>query len=594
MVEEVARRLKEKAGIDSERLAVTFTHSHTTPKVNGASDTIFSSPLLPDEQKHVDQYTADLTNWIEKAALAALADRKPARLQWGVGKVGFAINRRTPGGPVDHDLPMLVVRSADDDAIRAIYVSYACHCVTLSNNKISGDWAGFAQAAIQRAHPGAIALMSVGCGSDSNPSSGVAGDNVEVCAEQGDEIAKEVERLLQGELKPITGPTSPTLAHIELPLRPLPDRAALTAMAAKNDADGYNAQWQLAKLDRGEALQSAIDYPIQVWTFGNSLTMVFLAGEVCVDYSLRLKKELDASRLWLNGYSNDFGCYIPSERLLQEGGYGGGGEINYFALPAKLAPGMEEKIVTEVHRQVRAQSHREESAGKSDAARAIAKLVDGLAVGTPAEYERIPDIWRHALEVGKRNQDDELKRVLQLSVPELAKPAEHWQVVVVGGGIINGLSIGGVWPRERINGLTRDDEALTRRWQRLVELSAEMADDKAVRSGTRYDALRILGTNEFDKSGAQLVKYLKDKDGELQMGAVSGLSDMKSPAAAEAIVASFAQLNEHNRGLAIDALQRSGARMALLRRAIDDGRIKSSALTRKQLNRLKAGNRKPD
>jgi hypothetical protein len=587
MVEEVARRLKEKAGIEPERLAVTFTHSHTTPKVNGASDTIFSSPLLPDEQKHVDQYTADLTDWIEDVALAALADRKPARLEWAVGKVGFAINRRTPGGPVDHDLPMLVVRTAADDAIRAIYVSYACHCVTLSNNKISGDWAGFAQAAIERAHPGAIALMSVGCGSDSNPSSGVAGDNVAVCAEQGDEIAKEVERLLKGELKPITGRTGATLAHIELPLQPLPDRAALTTMAAKNDANSYNAQWQLAKLDRGEELLSAIDYPIQVWTFGDSLTMVFLAGEVCVDYSLRLKKELDASHLWLNGYANDFCCYIPSERLLQEGGYGGGGEINYFALPATLSPGMEEKIIAEVQRQVPTRFHREESAVESDAATAIAKLVDGLAVGTPAEYERIPEIWRQALEAGKRNQDVELQRVLELSLPALEKPAEDWQVVVIGGGIINGLSMSGVWPRHRITQLIQGNESLNRRWQHLIDLSTKMADDKQVRSGTRYDALRILGAAEFDKSGAQLAKYLNDKDDELQMGAVSGLSDIESPAAAEAIAASLGKLNEHNRRLAIDALQRTDSRMSLLQRALDDGVVKPSALTPEQLKRMK-------
>ena len=58
MVEEVARRLKEKAGIERERFAVTFTHSHTTPKVNGASDTIFSTPIPPDHQAHIDRYTA--------------------------------------------------------------------------------------------------------------------------------------------------------------------------------------------------------------------------------------------------------------------------------------------------------------------------------------------------------------------------------------------------------------------------------------------------------------------------------------------------------------------------------------------------------
>ena len=93
-------------------------------------------------------------------------------------------------------------------------------------------------------------------------------------------------------------------------------------------------------------------YPIQTWAFGDSLAMVCLAGEVCVDYSLRLNAELDRDRVWLHGYSNDFCAYIPSERLLKEGGYGGGGEVVYFALPNTLAPGLEDKIVAEVHRQI--------------------------------------------------------------------------------------------------------------------------------------------------------------------------------------------------------------------------------------------------
>ena len=71
----------------------------------------------------------------------------------------------------------------------------------------------------------------------------------------------------------------------------------------------------------------------------------------CVDYSLRLKTELDAQRLWVNAYSNDFACYIPSERLVKEGGYGGGAETPYFALPATLREGLEQRIIDEVRRQ---------------------------------------------------------------------------------------------------------------------------------------------------------------------------------------------------------------------------------------------------
>jgi putative membrane-bound dehydrogenase-like protein len=351
MVEEVAAKLADKFKLPRERFAVTFTHTHTAPKVNGASDTIFSSPIPADQQAHIDQYTRDLTHWIEQAAEQALADRQPARLRRGVGTVGFAKNRRTEGGPVDHDLPVLVVEDLDGK-VRAIYVSYACHCVTLSNNKISGDWAGFAQSLIEKNHPGAVALTSVGCGSDSNPSSGVTGDRVDAAIDQGQTIADEVERLLKTELTPVRGPIVATLARIDLPLAERPTREQLAATVAANNAGSYNASVQLARLDRGEPLLAAIDYPVQTWTFGDNLAMVFLAGEVCVDYSHRLKKELDASRLWLNGYSNDFGCYIPSERLLKEGGYGGGGEVNYFDLPATLAPGMEQLIIDEVRRQV--------------------------------------------------------------------------------------------------------------------------------------------------------------------------------------------------------------------------------------------------
>ena len=80
--------------------------------------------------------------------------------------------------------------------------------------------------------------------------------------------------------------------------------------------------------------------------------MVFLPGEVVVDYSLRLKKEFDAARLWVNAYANDVPCYIPSERILREGGYEGGGAMVYYDQPAPFASGIEERIVQAVREQL--------------------------------------------------------------------------------------------------------------------------------------------------------------------------------------------------------------------------------------------------
>src|SRR5262249_1060920 len=318
LVDEVARRLAQKAGLTRERLAVTATHTHTAPMLKGVAPTLFGQPIPKDHQARIDRYTAELTDALEKVALAALADRRPARLSYSIGTVKVASNRRTRGGPVDHDLPVLVVRD-DEGKVRAVYVTYACHCVTLSDNKVSGDWAGFAQAMIEDDHPGAVSLVSIGCGADSNPSSGVTGARVDIARGQGAELAREVRRLVKGRLTPVTGKLLASSRQLELPLDTPPTRAQWEEKAKRKDAIGYHAGVQLARLDRGEKLRTKIDYPVMVWTFGDSLAMAFLPGEVVVDYALRLKRELDGLRLWVNAYANDAPCYIPSERVLKEG-----------------------------------------------------------------------------------------------------------------------------------------------------------------------------------------------------------------------------------------------------------------------------------
>jgi putative membrane-bound dehydrogenase-like protein len=351
MVREVAGRLAKRAGLRADRLAVTATHTHTAPMLRGVAPTLFGQPIPKEDKAHIDRYTRELTDKLEEVALAALADRKPARLEWGIGTAGFAVNRRTPGGPTDHDLPVLVVRDPAGK-VRAVYVSYACHCVTLSDNKVSGDWAGYAQQLIQDKCPGAVALVSVGCGGDQNPNSGVTGGRADVASRQGAEIAAEVKRLLQGYLAPVRGKLTTAVRRLELPLAELPARAVWEERAKKTDAVGYHARVQLARLDRGEALRTKIDYAVQTWAIGDALALVFLPGEAVVDYSLRLKRELDGQRLWINAYANDDPCYIPSERVLKEGGYEGGGAMVYYDLPGPLKPGLEQAIVGAVHEQL--------------------------------------------------------------------------------------------------------------------------------------------------------------------------------------------------------------------------------------------------
>ena len=87
--------------------------------------------------------------------------------------------------------------------------------------------------------------------------------------------------------------------------------------------------------------------------FGDDLTLVGLAGEVVVDYALRLKRELTGTTVWVAGYTNDVFGYVPSVRVLKEGGYEGGGAMRFTRLPGPFAPSVEERIVGKVHELVK-------------------------------------------------------------------------------------------------------------------------------------------------------------------------------------------------------------------------------------------------
>jgi hypothetical protein len=346
----VLERLNKRVHLTSERLAICSTHTHSGPWLEGFAPNIFGVAIPPDEQGRVHRYTGELTEALERVALEALKARAPAHLAWTKTQASFAANRRTKDGPVDHDLPLLMV-TAPDGTLRAIFVSYACHCTTLGGdfNQICGDWAGFAAENIEREHPGAIALVGLGCAGDANPA---PRGTLDLAREHGKEISAAIEPFIAAstdKLVALTGNLDCRTEQIELPFDTLPTRAEWERLAAQTNYVGSHARLNLARLARGESLPTKIPYLVESWIFGKHLAMAFLPGEVVVDYSLRLKREFDASRLWVNAYANDVPCYIPSERVLQEGGYEGGGAMIFYDRPTRFATGVEARIITAVH-----------------------------------------------------------------------------------------------------------------------------------------------------------------------------------------------------------------------------------------------------
>jgi hypothetical protein len=158
-----------------------------------------------------------------------------------------------------------------------------------------------------------------------------------------------------------------------------------------------------------------------------------------------------------------------------------------------------------------------------------------------------------------------------------------WQAVVIGGGLINGVSQSGAWPRERFSELLEDRPHLAKRWRSAIERAQTMADDASTPAGTRYDALRMRGVLDFKQSGERLLGYLGPQSHpELEMGAVSALGDIDSTESTRALIDSYPKLHRHNQPIAVKALLRTPERCAALRAAMEAGHIPSDGVSQEQ------------
>ncbi len=349
----VAARIEKQYGLERSRLLLNSSHTHTAPALRATLSTMWK--LNAEDNAAINEYSLKVADAIVTAAGAALGDLKPAVLSYAEGSAGFAINRRqptakgviiglNPDGPRDLTVPVLRVTSADGK-VRAVLFGYNCHNTTLTGEiyKVSGDYAGFAQAAVESAHQGATALFLQLCGGDQNPE---PRGTIELAQKHGQTLGGEVNRVLDGQLKPVRGPVRTAFQIIEPAFVPHTRETFEKELTNSNPAAVRRAQAMLAAYDAGKPIRR-VPYPVQAIRFGKSLTVITLGGEVVVDYSLRIKRELgtDKEPVIVAGYSNDVMCYVPSLAVLKSGGYEAVDSMMYYGQPGPFTEDIEETVV---------------------------------------------------------------------------------------------------------------------------------------------------------------------------------------------------------------------------------------------------------
>ncbi len=348
-----AAALQKQCGLERSAILFNASHTHTGPVV-WPNLKIMLDPT-PEQRQQLRAYSQRVTEALVAAAGGALGSLQPASVALGHGNAGFAVNRRevapngiklgvNPNGPVDHDVPVLRV-SGDDGKLIAVLFGYACHNTTLTGEhyQISGDYAGQAQSFVEGKHPGTTAMFLMLCGGDQNPN---PRSKVELAVQHGRTLADEVERVLEGKLKAVRPPVRTAFRIVEPRFAPHDREAYEKEAASSNVFLARRGREMLQSFDERKPIHS-VPYPVQAIRFGRDLTLVALGGEVVVDYGLRIKKEYaDAKEdVVVAGYSNDVMCYIPTQRVLKEGGYEAVDSMIYYGQPGPFGEGIEDTVM---------------------------------------------------------------------------------------------------------------------------------------------------------------------------------------------------------------------------------------------------------
>jgi neutral ceramidase len=351
----VLQQLTDQFQLDRGSVAVVSSHTHSAP-VMELTLADMAQPST-DEQNHIAEYSRMLRRKLIEVVGAALADCQPATLEHGIGRATFAMNRRVyrgdqvvfgdnPDGPVDWDVPVLRVKDTNG-AARAVLFGYACHGTSIRTGDdwyvVCGEYMAYARQHLESHQPGAVALFLTGMGADSDPAP--RGGLLEA-KRHGLQLAGAVLGVLDRPMRPVRGPFTFAYDEVELPLVTPPNRERLEQDARSADVHvKLRAEAYLKRLNAGQSLPESVTLPLSVVRLGDDLTFVMMGGEVVVDYARRIKRMFAADHPWPIGYAYEVPCYIPSARLIKEGGYETESSMIYYGFYGPFRGSIEAQLV---------------------------------------------------------------------------------------------------------------------------------------------------------------------------------------------------------------------------------------------------------
>lgn len=353
--------ISQAANVPSTNIFLTCTHSHTAPLV--APTNAFDANI-----QLIEKYASFLQQRLCDLAVLAIADAKPARMGFAVGRapdrIAYIRRYRMKDGTIvtcppindpniDYPLGELdqranVLRFDREGGDSVVILNYGVHADTVNGELISADWPGWTRSTIEKALDGTKCMCVVGAQGDVGstnvfPSGGDMNDT-EISFDnemKSPGMARFVGRALAGTILQVYDKVEyvdvdcvKILSHVISVKSNLPDPADLPLAhqykelheAGRDDLipyEGMELTTVVAEAIRMCELENGPDYFNLTLTglrIGN-IAFVGIPGEPFTKIGVEIKKNQGWDLILPCCLTNGTQGYFPTKEAFEEGGY---------------------------------------------------------------------------------------------------------------------------------------------------------------------------------------------------------------------------------------------------------------------------------
>jgi len=341
------KKIEEKTGVPAKNIMVTATHTHSGPlTLDHLCAT--SDPVVPKTDM---KYVQLMEEGIVEAAAKAYNNAQPAKIGLAIADdTGIGTNRRNPKGPADHNVPVLMVKNADNDSNIACMLVCSMHPTVLHEDStlVSGDFPGMSRIYLQKNVVGknCPVLHHTGPAGNQSPRYVTKANTFEEAERLGLILGKAVEKAIskieyQNNLsinvksKLLSDLPKRKFPSVELSQKKLDNAIIRLETLRKNkspkqeirtaECDWFGAEETLTLSQAAEsglleqAYKLALPAEIQIIQIGK-WNFVGWQGEIFIEHALAVKDKL-ADSFIISLANGEMQGYIVTKEAFDEGGY---------------------------------------------------------------------------------------------------------------------------------------------------------------------------------------------------------------------------------------------------------------------------------